>query len=922
VILGAMKLRSYLILLVLAAALPVVLFAGIMSYRSYQQHRESLAQTMIERARAISAALDREFLVSIQSLKVLGASTRLDKGQLGDFYSDMKGALAGYSRAWQNLTLTDAAGQQLLNLRRPFGAKLPATGNPDAIAHVRRTKEPVIANLSSGPVSSVAAVVVHVPILRGGQVAYMINAIFYPAPLTDLLLQQKLPADWIATIVDRNHIIVARTRDAEKFFGKPLPPAFTTRIKQKQESAERSRSLDDVPVIAAHHRSDFSGWTVALAIPTAHVDASLNQSLLLTGAGALALLLAALLLAILLGRRIATPVEELAQAANLLGRGEIPDTASSPVLEVDRVAQAMAAAGRKRKEHEARIRDLNRVYAVLSDINQAIVRLRDPQTLLSEACRIAVEQGEFKGAWIGRLHQPSGRIEVLAQSGFRAGDIEQLTAVPYDSGHNATPMASALHDGQHQVCNDLESASHAAAWGNGALRRGHRSAAAFPLKIGNQVVAVFNLYSSERDFFDAEEVRLLDELAADISLALEIHRNEADKLDAEKSLRISEERHRLVSLATNDVIWDWDLASNTLRWNENVQTLFGYSQAEVGGDITWRHEKIHPEDRAGVISSTHSVIQGKEQLWSAEYRFARRDGAYAYVVDRGFVMRDDQDRAFRMVGSIRDTTERKRTETALREARDQLEQRVAKRTEELERANVQLRELDQMKSQFLANMSHELRTPMNAIIGFTELLHDGKVGGPVSAQQKEYLGDILNSASHLLQLINDVLDLSKVEAGRMEVFMSTFPIEDLIIEVVHNVAPIMTTKGLKLRRDIPPGLAPITTDKRKLLQILLNLASNAVKFTDRGEIGISCDVAEGKMRISVSDTGTGIRAKDMALLFQPFSQLDNSLRKRHEGTGLGLNLSKRLAVLLGGDVTVVSEEGKGSIFTIEIPYPQ
>jgi signal transduction histidine kinase len=170
-----------------------------------------------------------------------------------------------------------------------------------------------------------------------------------------------------------------------------------------------------------------------------------------------------------------------------------------------------------------------------------------------------------------------------------------------------------------------------------------------------------------------------------------------------------------------------------------------------------------------------------------------------------------------------------------------------------------------------------------------------------------------------LQLINDVLDLSKVEAERMEVFMSTFPIEDLIIEVVHNIAPIMTTKGLKLRRDIPPNLAPVITDKRKLLQILLNLASNAVKFTDRGEIGICCDVAEGKMRISVSDTGTGIKAKDMALLFQPFSQLDNSLRKRHEGTGLGLNLSKRLAVLLGGDLTVVSEEDKGSIFTIEFP---
>src|SRR5438309_8718030 len=181
-----MKLRSYLILLVIAAVLPVVIFAAVMTYLSYRQQRENLADRMIERTRAISAALDREFLVSIQSLKVLGASTHLDKGELAEFYGDMKAALASYSRAWQNLTLVDASGQQLINLRRPFGALLPATGNPEAIEQARRTKQAVIATISPGPVTGAPGVVVHVPILKDGEVKYFLNAIFYPAPLTDL----------------------------------------------------------------------------------------------------------------------------------------------------------------------------------------------------------------------------------------------------------------------------------------------------------------------------------------------------------------------------------------------------------------------------------------------------------------------------------------------------------------------------------------------------------------------------------------------------------------------------------------------------------------------------------------------------------------------------------------------------------------
>src|SRR5918996_651860 len=326
-----MKLRSYLILLVVAAVLPVVIFACVMTYLSYQQQRENLAHGMIERARAISAALDREFLVSIQGLKVLAASTHLDKGQLSEFYGDMKGALAAYSRAWQNITLTDSSGQQLINLRLPFGSPLPPTGNPEIIEQVRQSKEAAIANLSRGPVTGAPGIVVHLPVLKDGQLKYFLNAILYPGPVTDLILQQKLPSGWIATIIDRNQIIVARTRDSERFFGKPASATFASQAKQNQEATWRGTTLEGAAVVAALHRSDFSGWTVGLASPAAEIDAPLRKSLMLTGAGGLVLLLAALALATSLGRRIEEPVSALSRAADKLGRGETPEIPRSAI---------------------------------------------------------------------------------------------------------------------------------------------------------------------------------------------------------------------------------------------------------------------------------------------------------------------------------------------------------------------------------------------------------------------------------------------------------------------------------------------------------------------------------------------------------------------------------------------------------------
>lgn len=232
--------------------------------------------------------------------------------------------------------------------------------------------------------------------------------------------------------------------------------------------------------------------------------------------------------------------------------------------------------------------------------------------------------------------------------------------------------------------------------------------------------------------------------------------------------------------------------------------------------------------------------------------------------------------------------------------------------------NLRIEAASSAKSQFLANMSHEFRTPLNAIIGFTEVLQD-RIPGELNADQEEYLGDIHDAGLLLLRLINDVLDLSKVEAGRLELFYETFPIAQTARETISTLRGAAEKKGLSIQSILPPDLGLITADQIRFKQILFNLLSNAVKFTDSGAITLSAALENEQLHLSVADTGIGIREEDMKLIFVEFSQVDDSHARRHEGTGLGLALSKRLTEAHGGRIWVESTFGAGSVFHVQLP---
>jgi PAS domain S-box-containing protein len=384
----------------------------------------------------------------------------------------------------------------------------------------------------------------------------------------------------------------------------------------------------------------------------------------------------------------------------------------------------------------------------------------------------------------------------------------------------------------------------------------------------------------------------------------------------EARLRASEERFRSLWETTNDAIL-MVAADHTIRFaNPAVKKLFGYTPAELIGQplSLLQPEAAYAAHKAALQRYLDTNVRTLD--WAGTETIARHRDGKTFPVEIVFSeMQLDGERLF--VGFMRDITKRRDAERSVREANDQLEQRVAARTRELREANERLMELDRMKSQFLATMSHELRTPLNSILGFTSLMREG-MAGPLTAEQQRQLGFVQSSGEHLLALINDLLDLSRIESGRMDVTVAPFDFAAVAAEVGQNLKPLIEQKGLRLGIHVPHTL-PMVGDRRKCYQVLLNLTNNAVKFTERGEVRIDATVQDGRLAASVSDTGIGIRPEQLRLLFEAFRQLDGTPRRLYEGTGLGLHLCRKLLDLMAGEIRVESEFRRGSRFSFTVP---
>jgi PAS domain S-box-containing protein len=375
--------------------------------------------------------------------------------------------------------------------------------------------------------------------------------------------------------------------------------------------------------------------------------------------------------------------------------------------------------------------------------------------------------------------------------------------------------------------------------------------------------------------------------------------------------KLWESKERLEAAASAGIVgvWDWDVVNNRLVWDKVMYQLYGMREQDWGGAYEAWTRAIHPEDKAHTEGEIQAALRG-EREYAPEFRVVWPDGSVHHIKAASHTSFDEQGNPLRMVGVNYDLTEHKDIELTL-------EKRVEERTTALSVAKDAAEAASRAKSTFLANMSHELRTPMNAIIGMTNIA----LRRAEEPKLRDQLGKIDIASQHLLHVINDILDISKIEAERLKLEKTTFKLSEALENLMCLVGQKAQEKGLILQINIAPDVARLMLfgDRLRLGQILLNLTGNAIKFTKQGSVTLNVRVVEEQpetvsLHFAVQDTGIGISAEDQQRLFTAFEQADGSMTRKYGGTGLGLAITKRLAQMMGGDVGVDSQLGSGSTF--------
>lgn len=959
-----MKLRSHLILLVIAAILPALIFVGVTLIIFSHQQRAALEEGLINTARALSLAVDREIEATIRVLQALATSEHLDSGDLRKFYQEAKRVLDA-RQGWYNMLLVDPSGQQLVNMRQPFGSPLPRSGAPEVVRQVSETGQPVISNLFWGHLAQAHLVGVDVPVIRDGRVRYVLTTSTYPTFLVKLLKEQNIPADWLATIIDRNQIIIARTRNLEEFLGKASMPLFGAKSKEAEEGSFRGASHEGEEVYAGFRRSELSGWTVGLAAPVSTVATHLRRLLITVTLAGLTLLLLGVALATLLGRRIANPIIALSASAAALGRGETPQSQLSSVLELNQVGREIEIAAAKRKQMEEEFRNRYREGEILRDVGQQVLASPDMRTVVDGILDKAISAGRFDLGAI-RLIEPGERmLKPVASRGYRNEELIRGHSVESGDPTAGNLQSRAFSSGAVSV---LENVSDAP--GLRTLKsEGVQSAILVPVQAPDQVLGTILLASRTRRTFPPSLVHLLESIGNQLGIAVQ----KASLL--EQTQRNLERVSALYSIqeATGSTL---DLKSLLDIFLERITLSLPYPICPTvrllnkeSGELEpmacrnvdeqeWRtHIRQPSHARKALEAMTPTMIRNVQTDPQTRYPdFARKHGFCSYI-GIPLIYKNETLGVFAIYTKSEHDFSREEIQflSALAgQAAGAIHN--ARLYDDLKVKHLELARAGKVKDEFLSVISHELRTPLNVVVGYAGMIKDGLLGS-VSLQQQEALGKIINRADDQLSMISNILYATALEAEKIKMETHEVSLGDFM-EQLRSGYEVSLNKKLALEWDWASDLPPIRTDSAKLKHVLQNLIDNAIKFTERGSVTVSAkltgvgDQGTGAgagprppaaelhrrgqelgvspapqsptavpqfVEFKVADTGIGIPRDQLPHIFEKFRQVDSSETRLFGGVGMGLHIAMNFTELLGGTIEVESEPGKGTTFTVKIP---